>query len=69
MIRRFLEEEGFAPGKCAPTDTPAVPGTMLKKSTESDVRCDIDKYQSRVGALTYYSTRTRWDVRNAVREL
>jgi hypothetical protein len=69
MIRHFLEEEGFAPGSCAPTDTPAVPGTMLKKAEDSDIRCDPVKYQSRVGAIIYYASRTRWEIRNAAREL
>ena len=49
-----------------PVDTPADPGTKLKKADENEKMCEKDVYQSAVGTLLYLSTRTRPDIAYAV---
>jgi ribonuclease HI len=69
-IVKFLIEEGFVPGECRTTMTPAVPGTSLHGHKEGEeLYHDIKHYQHVVGTLMYHATRTRPDIANAVREL
>ena len=70
MIQRFLEEEGYSPGHCATVITPAVPNSKLHSYRSGETKFhDVTKYQRVVGGLQYYANRTRYDIRNAVREV
>jgi hypothetical protein len=70
-ITKFLtEEQGFNPGGCRITLTPAIPGYSLHAYREGEeLYQNLKHYQHVVGTLMYYATRERPDISNAVREL
>jgi hypothetical protein len=66
IINSFKECKGYAAKNA---DTPAFPGTALKKATEEDEIIMLDEYRSLVGKLLYFVTKLQPQMSNAVREL
>ena len=64
FIKSLLEKFGFENSK--PISTPVDVSISLEKAGDDFAPCDVEKYQSAVGALLYLSMRTRPDITFAV---